>query len=94
MNEEGIPVVCETDIHGAVTALITEAASLGEKRSFFADWTIRHPDILNGELLQHCGPWPVSCASCKPTIGYPLAYSHPGAVGSGGKTRGAYAGKV
>ena len=55
MNEEGIPVVCETDIHGAVTALITEAASLGEKRSFFADWTIRHPDAANGELLQHCG---------------------------------------
>ncbi len=80
MNEEGIPVVCETDIHGAITALMVEAAALGQKRSFFADWTVRHPDNENGELLQHCGPWPLSCASCKPAIGYPLAFSNPGAV--------------
>ena len=26
LNEEGIPVVCETDIHGAITALMVEAA--------------------------------------------------------------------
>lgn len=80
LNEEGFPVVCETDIHGAVTALMVEAASMGKNRSFFADWTVRHPWNDNAELLQHCGPWPVSCASCKPTIGYPLAFSHPGAI--------------
>lgn len=80
LNEEGFPVVCETDIHGAVTALMVEAAGMDQNRSFFADWTVRHPFNDNGELLQHCGPWPLSCASCKPTIGYPLAFSHPGAV--------------
>lgn len=80
LNEEGLPVVCETDIHGAVTAVLCEAAGMDEARTFFADWTVRHPDNENGELLQHCGPWPISCASCKPTIGYPLAFSHPGAV--------------
>lgn len=80
LNEEGFPVVCETDIHGAVTALMCEAAGMGENHTFFADWTVRHPDNENGELLQHCGPWPISCASCKPTIGYPLAFDHPGAV--------------
>lgn len=80
LNEEGFPVVCETDIHGAVTALLVEAAGNDETRSFFADWTIRHPDIENGELLQHCGPWPLSVAKEKPTIGYPLAFEHPGAV--------------
>ena len=80
LNEEGLPVVCETDIHGAITAVLAEAAGMDESRSFFADWTVRHPDNENGELLQHCGPWPLSCASCKPTIGYPLAFSHPGAV--------------
>lgn len=80
LNEEGFPVVCETDIHGAVTALMVEAAGMNQNRSFFADWTVRHPSNDNGELLQHCGPWPLSCASCKPTIGYPLAFSHPGAV--------------
>ena len=80
LNEEGIPVVCETDIHGAITALLVEAAGRNDKRSFFADWTVRHPDNENGELLQHCGPWPISVAQEKPTIGYPLAFSHPGAV--------------
>ncbi len=80
LNEEGFPVVCETDIHGAISALLVEAASLKGTRSFFADWTVRHPDNENGELLQHCGPWPISVAQEKPTIGYPLAFDHPGAV--------------
>ncbi len=80
LNEDGLPVVCETDIHGAITAVMAEAAGMGEIRSFFADWTVRHPDIENGELLQHCGPWPISVAKEKPAIGYPLAFDHPGAV--------------
>lgn len=80
LNEQGIPVVCETDIHGAVTALLVEAAGMDEARSFFADWTIRHPDIENGELLQHCGPWPVSVAKEKPELTYPLAFDHPGSL--------------
>lgn len=50
LNEKGLPVVCETDIHGAITALLVEAAAGDGTRSFFADWTIRHPDIKNGEL--------------------------------------------
>ncbi|WP_462414526.1 L-fucose/L-arabinose isomerase family protein [Eisenbergiella tayi] len=80
LNEEGIPVVCETDIHGAITAVLVEAAGMDENRSFFADWTVRHPDNENGELLQHCGPWPISVAREKPVIGYPLAFDYPGAV--------------
>lgn len=80
LNEEGFPVVCETDIHGAVTALIAEAADCHGNRSFFADWTVRHPNNENGELLQHCGPWPISVARKKPVLGYPLAFSHPGAL--------------
>lgn len=80
LNEEGIPTVCETDIHGAITALLVEAAGMGQVRSFFADWTIRHPDCSNGELLQHCGPWPISVAGEKPTITYPLAFDHPGSI--------------
>lgn len=80
LNEEGFPVVCETDIHGAISALLMEAAGMDEARSFFADWTIRHPDNDNGELLQHCGLWPISVAQEKPTIGYPLAFDYPGAV--------------
>lgn len=80
LNEEGIPVVCETDIHGAITSILAEAAGMDEARTFFADWTVRHPDNENGELLQHCGPWPLSVAKEKPSIAYPLAFDHPGAV--------------
>lgn len=80
LNEQGIPIVCETDIHGAVTALIAEAAAMNEKRGFFADWTIRHPDIENGELLQHCGPWPMSVVKEKPVLTYPLAFDYPGSL--------------
>ena len=60
--------------------VMVEAATLDDTRSFFADWTVRHPDNENGELLQHCGPWPISVAQEKPSIGYPLAFDHPGAV--------------
>lgn len=80
LNEEGIPVACETDIHGAITSLLVEAACMGEMRSFFADWTIRHPDVENGELLQHCGPWPISVAREKPKLTYPLAFDYPGSI--------------
>ena len=80
LNDEGIPVVCETDIHGAITALLAEAAGMGTTRTFFADWTIRHPDIKNGELLQHCGPWPISLAKEKAKLTYPLAFGHPGSL--------------
>ena len=79
LNEEGIPVVCETDIHGAITSLLVEAAAMGQ-RSFFADWTIRHPDIPNGELLQHCGPWPISLAREKAKLTCPLAFDYPGSL--------------
>ena len=80
LNEMGIPIVCETDIHGAITALLVEAADLGRHRGMFADWTVRHPDNENGELLQRCGPWPCSVACEKPRLTYPLAFDHPGAL--------------
>lgn len=80
LNEEGFPIVCETDVHGAITSLMVEAAAMNEKRSFFADWTIRHPDEADGELLQHCGPWPCSLARHRPKITVPLAFEHNGAV--------------
>ena len=85
LNEEGIPVVCETDIHGAITALMAEAAGNDGTRSFFADWTVRHPDNDNGELLQHCGPWPISVAQEKPTICVPVAFPQNGAVSAQAK---------
>ncbi len=80
LNEEGLPVVCETDIHGAITQLMVEAAGMGANRAMFADWTVRHPDNENGELLQHCGPWPISVADETPTICSPVAFEHNGSL--------------
>src|SRR5699024_8319172 len=37
LQEEGLPFVCETDIHGAITELLVEAASFGEEKAIFAD---------------------------------------------------------
>lgn len=85
LNDLGIPVVCETDIHGAITALLAEAAMMNEERSFFADWTVRHPDNPNGELLQHCGPWPVSLAREKPTLTSPIAFDDDGTLSAEAK---------
>jgi len=82
LTEEGIPVACETDIHGAITSIITQAAGMGKTPSFFVDWSVRHPEDENGELLQHCGPWPISLAKEKATLGVPFAFPSqcPGSV--------------
>ncbi len=67
----GIPVGCETDIHGALTALMLQAAA--GSPTFCADLTVRHPENDNAELLWHCGPFP-SCLAAegveKKVIGY------------------------
>lgn len=60
LTDEGIPISCETDVNGAVTSIMMEAASLGDSVSFFADLTVRHPENDNSILLWHCGPFPYS----------------------------------
>lgn len=62
MAEEGIPVACETDINGAVTAILLQAASMQRSPVFFSDLTIRHPSNENAELLWHCGNFPPALA--------------------------------
>ncbi|MGE5557613.1 MAG: L-fucose/L-arabinose isomerase family protein [Bacillota bacterium] len=82
LTDEGIPVVCETDIHGAITAVMAQAAAMGQNPPFFADWSVRHPENPHGELLQHCGPWPISLAKTKARLGRPFAFPEhcPGSV--------------
>ncbi|MFC0331609.1 L-fucose/L-arabinose isomerase family protein [Paenibacillus sepulcri] len=60
LTDEQIPVTCETDIHGAITSIMVQSAAMNEAPTFFADLTIRHPENANGELLFHCGNFPVS----------------------------------
>ena len=76
LTDEGLPVVCETDIHGAITSVMAQAAAMGITPPFFADWSVRHPTNKNGELLQHCGPWPISLAKAgtKVKLGRPFAF--------------------
>ena len=63
LTELGLPVACETDINGALTAIAVQAAARCETPTFFADLTVRHPENDNAELLWHCGPYPVSLAA-------------------------------
>ena len=38
----------ETDLNGALTSVIASAVTLGEELVFFADSTIRHPEMIMG----------------------------------------------
>jgi len=62
LTDEGTPVACETDIHGALCAFMVQEAVGRATAPFFADLTVRHPDDDNAELLWHCGPFPASLA--------------------------------
>lgn len=81
LQDEGLPVTCETDIHGVISELIVEAATLGEHRAIFADVNTRHPENPNGELLQHLGVFPFSTAETKPILPERhFVFDYPGSV--------------
>lgn len=69
LAEEGLPVVCETDIHGAVSAILLQEAARRVSPVFFADFTIRHPYNDNAELLWHCGNFPPQLANGDVVLG-------------------------
>lgn len=62
LTERGLPVICEDDVHGAITARLLQAAVRRSTSIFFADLTIRHPANDNAELLWHCGNFAPSLA--------------------------------
>jgi len=53
VSDEGIPIACESDIHGAISAVILQAASLEKEPIFLADLTVRHPRDNQAVLLWH-----------------------------------------
>lgn len=63
LSDAGLPSSCETDVWGAISQLICQAATLGEGTEFLADWTYRHPTNDNAELLWHGGPFAYSLAT-------------------------------
>ncbi len=60
LNEMGYMVSCESDMHCAMTMALLKSATLGKGRPLFGEFTVRHPENKNAELLWHCGPFPVS----------------------------------
>ena len=62
LTDDGLPTICEADIHGAITAALAQGAMRGETPVFLADVTIRHPGNDNAELFWHCGVFPKSLA--------------------------------
>lgn len=56
----GYLISCESDIHLAITAVLLKCATLGEGTPLMGEFTVRHPENKNAELLWHCGPFPLS----------------------------------
>jgi L-fucose isomerase-like protein len=53
LNDLGVVVGCESDIHGTISSVLAEAATDDDARSFLADITVRHPTNDNAILLWH-----------------------------------------
>lgn len=82
LQDEGTPVTCETDIHGVISELLVEAATMDDQKAVFADVNCRHPENPNGELLQHLGVFPFSTAKNKPKLPKShFVFDYPGSVG-------------
>jgi len=53
LNDLGVVVGCESDIHGTISSVLAEAATEDSGKSFLADITVRHPTDDNTVLLWH-----------------------------------------
>lgn len=60
LYDMGYIVTCESDVHGAITNALLACAARGKTPPTFGEFTVRHPQNKNAELLWHCGPFPYS----------------------------------
>lgn len=60
LNDLGYMISCESDLHAAMTMVLLKSATLGKGYPLFGEFTVRHPQNKNAELLWHCGPFPLS----------------------------------
>jgi L-fucose isomerase-like protein len=58
LGDEGLYVVCEADIYGAITTALLACAARGKSHPLFGEFLMRHPGNDNAELLGHCGNFP------------------------------------
>lgn len=59
--EKGIYVTCEGDVFMSITNALLVSATRGAGKPLQGEFTCRHPENDNAELLWHCGPFPISC---------------------------------
>ncbi|MFP4441739.1 MAG: L-fucose/L-arabinose isomerase family protein [Spirochaetia bacterium] len=64
--QERYPLAVESDIHGAVSSVLLQAASDTDDPVFFPEFTVRHPENDNSVLLWHASA--------------PVSLRHPSAV--------------
>ena len=55
MVSNTVPLSMESDIHGAISAILMHRAVFAEQPVFTTEFTIRHPTDDNGVLLWHAG---------------------------------------
>lgn len=63
LTGDGLPMICESDVHGAISSVMALAASQAagcEYPTFLMDLTNRHELDDNMELLWHCGVFPLA----------------------------------
>jgi L-fucose isomerase-like protein len=75
LSDERFYVTCESDIYGAITMALLSCVSRGKSHPIFGEFTMRHPQNNNAELLWHCGPFPYS--SKKPGVKATLYNARP-----------------
>ncbi len=59
LADRDVYVTCESDIHMTITNMLLLAASRGKEKPIQGEFTCRHPDNDNAELIWHCGPFPL-----------------------------------
>ncbi len=60
LADEGYIISCETDTYAAITQVLLKSLSLGEGVPFLGEFTTRHPERRDTELLWHCGQFAYS----------------------------------
>lgn len=60
LADMGYIISCESDLHGAISMALLSAASMGKKIPFFGEFTVRHPEDPNAELLCTAAPSPTA----------------------------------
>ncbi len=60
LNDLGYMISCESDVHCAMVMALLKCATFGKGKPLFGEFTVRHPENKNAELLWHCGQFPLS----------------------------------